>query len=74
MSEIKVEEVIVDLYEMRASVLVPAQAGQMEKVQNVFQYDFISAIIKKLIDKYQVRGEDIENVICERGKIEALKK
>lgn len=66
MDEKTIVNVIVDLYEMRASVLVPLQARKIEKVQNVFQYNFFNSVIANLSDKYKVRYEDIEEVIRER--------
>ena len=66
-------EVIVDLYEMRASTLKPLQARQMEKVEDLHRYNFFNVVIAKLMDKYGVRGQDVEEVIRQRSKIYVLK-
>ena len=60
-------EIIVDLYECRASCLVPLQARQMEKVENLFQYNFLNSIIAKLSDKYKIKYETIKDVIRKRS-------
>lgn len=61
-----VAKVIVDLYEMRASTMNPLQARKMEKVQNLFQYNFFNVVIAKLSDKYNIDPEDITEIIHER--------
>ena len=60
-------EIIVDLYEMRASTISPLQARQMEKVQNLFQYSFFTTAIAQLCDKHKISNEDIEQEIRERA-------
>jgi hypothetical protein len=67
-----VVNIIVDLYEMRASTFLPLQAGKMERVHNIFQYNFFSMAIAQLCDKYKVEHEDIEEVIRERDIKEKL--
>lgn len=59
--------VIIDLYEMRASTLSPMQARQVEKMENLFQYNFIHVIISMLCDKYHIKNRDIEEVLRERN-------
>ena len=61
-----IANIIVDLYEMRAASLEPLQAQQMEKVYNLFQYNFLNVIISQLCDKYKVKHQEIDFVIRER--------
>ncbi len=61
-------EIIVDLYEMRASVSKPLQAEQMEKVENIFQYNFFNVVIANLCDKYKVDNEEVKKFIRERNQ------
>ena len=55
--------VIVDLLEARASVSLPMQADKREKIQNFYQYNFLSSIISNLIDKYKINSEEIKEAI-----------
>lgn len=64
--------IIVDLYEIRASALPLSQARQIEKIENVFQYNFLSVIIANLCDKYKIKNEDIKEIIRERGQAQQL--
>lgn len=57
--ENKAAEIIVDLYEIRAAFIQPLQARQMDKVHNVFQYNFFNVVIAQLTDKYKVSHEEI---------------
>lgn len=64
--------IIVDLYEIRTSALPLSQARQIEKIENVFQYNFLSVIIANLCDKYKIENEDIKEIIRERGQAQQL--
>ena len=61
--------IIVDLYEMRASVNLPLQAREIQRIENVFQYNFFNVAIAKLCDKYKINNQDIENVLRERSML-----
>lgn len=63
------ENIIVDLYEMRATLLNPLEKNQMENVNNLFQYNWLNKIISVLSDKYQVKYRDIEEIIRERSRV-----
>jgi hypothetical protein len=62
-----ITNIIVDLYEMKGSTFLPIQARKMEKTYNAFQYNFFALAIARLCDKYDISGEDIEEVIRKRS-------
>lgn len=59
-------KIIVDLYEIRASVSLPMQARQIEKIENVGKYNFFSSVIATLYDKYKVSEDLIQKEIRNR--------
>ena len=71
--EINPAQIIVDLMEMRANVNKPMQADRIEKIENVFQYNFINVMIANLVDKYEVSDQDVKDCIFELRKEELLK-
>ena len=63
-----IANVIADLFEMRAAVNHPLQAGRSERIFNVVQYNFFNAAINSLMDKYKIDNEMIEDVFRERER------
>jgi hypothetical protein len=62
-------EMVVDLYEIRAEALVPFRPGErkIEKIENLFKYNFLSVVIAKICDKYKISHEVIEKVIRDKS-------
>jgi hypothetical protein len=64
-------EIIVDMYEIRASVAPPSSLGKLSKKivlsDDLRQYNFMSTIIAHLCDKYKINDQDIDNVMRERS-------
>ncbi len=60
---------------MRASVFTPLNlhSRMMEKVENLFQYNFLNVIIANLSDKYKIKYNDIKDVIRERDREDYVK-
>lgn len=61
-----IAEVIVDLYEMRATTM-PYKPEHYEKVYNAFKYQFFTTAIAHIYDKYQIKGDTVEEVIRQRS-------
>lgn len=58
--------IVVDLYEMRASTMLPYKPEHFEKVHDAFKYQFFSSAIAQLCDKYKIPHEDIQEIIRHR--------
>ena len=72
MKEKTIENVIVDLYEMRASLIVPLHQRKMERVHDMFKHNFINVMIAQICDKYKIQHEDIEEAIRKRAHQEEM--
>ncbi|MFA6897225.1 MAG: hypothetical protein WCQ96_02995 [Patescibacteria group bacterium] len=66
-------DMIVDLYQIKASLNRPLSCGEMEKPQDVYRYHFLMTIIAKLCDINDIRGEDIEEAIERRAEAERMR-
>lgn len=65
-----IANIIVDLYEMRASTLPRPLSNKTEKIDNLFQYNFFSAAISVLCDKYKIKNHNIEEIIRKRAFVD----
>lgn len=59
--------IVVDIMEMKAGLMKPRSMGQEQDLGELFKYSMFEAIISKLIDKYSIRGGEIEAVLTERA-------
>lgn len=67
-----IANIIVDLYEMRASTLPRPLSNKTEKIDNLFQYNFFSTAISVLCDKYKIKNHNIEEIIRKRAFVDKL--
>lgn len=65
-------KIICDLYEMRASTIVPYRERR-EYVMDNFKYSFFTVAIATLADKYKVTDRMIENELLQRSLERELK-
>jgi hypothetical protein len=68
MDKYTVANILVDIMEMKASLMKPRSVGQPQDLEELFKYSMFEAIIAKLSDKYTVKYPDIELVLRERAE------
>ena len=66
-------DMIVDLYQMKASMNVPRRIDETEKPQDIYRYHFLMTIISRLCDINNIDGEDIEEAIKRRAEAERMR-
>lgn len=60
-----IAEIIVDLYEMRVSTM-NKYSEKNEQIYNDFKYSFFTCAIAQLCSKYNVKDEDVREVLSKR--------
>ena len=67
-------EIIVDLYEIRASTLPwHFTEKQMDIDSDFTKYNFLNAIIAQLYEKYKINNEDVKKIKIRRERRQDLK-
>lgn len=61
-----IANVIVDLYEMRASCIKPVSFREQQDLHELHKYNFFNIVIASLIDKYNIKHDEIYKAIQER--------
>lgn len=60
--------IIVDIMEMKASLMKPRSLGQEQDLEELFKYSMFEAIIAKLSDRYKIKYSDIEPILRKRAE------